>query len=342
MSRQLHLPRCSSERARATLQHPKGRRAANKVKCHLSHAIRLSSSTTTKQKEQQIMLQSIQAYVIPSSVKRVMPVVNTRLRDIFSSFRLHSGATSKVEHDVTSRTSRRAAISTASETKVTNRAIHSMPSSQAIPSTQVVLPSPQTAWGAHTCRQTLHFDSEYKEEVLLNDGTRATLRLVQPSDHDLWIDGFSRLSDQSRYNRFCAAKKRLTEKEIRYFTNVDHENHVAILAVSYNEDGKEIGLGVARFIRSKDDPRRAEPAITVTDDAQSRGLGTLLSRRLAMAAKERGIEYFDSSVLGSNTKVIHLIKEVAPTSMFRRFGPDTVVSTKLFDDDDEPKLMSAA
>ena len=215
-----------------------------------------------------------------------------------------------------------------------------MPSSQAVTSTHVVLPSPQTAWGAHG--QTLHYDSEYNEEVLLNDGTRATLRLVQPSDHDLWIDGFSRLSDQSRYNRFCAAKKRLTEKEIQYFTNVDHENHFAILAVSYNADGKEIGLGVARFIRSKDDPRRAEPAITATDDAQSRGLGTLLSRRLAMAAKERGIEYFDSSVLGSNTKVIHLIKEVAPTSMFRRYGPDTVVSTKLFEEDEEPKLMSAA
>ena len=123
------------------------------------------------------------------------------------------------------------------------------------------------------------------------------------------------------------------------------EPQLAILAVSCNScnaDGKEIGLGVARFIRSKDDPRRAEPAITVTDDAQSRGLGTLLSRRLAMAAKDRGIEYFDSSVLGSNTKVIHLIKEVAPTSIFRRYGPDTVVSTKLFQEDEEPKLMSAA
>ena len=292
----------------------------------------------------QIMLPSIQAYVIQSSVKRVMPVVSTRLRDILSSFRLHSGATSKIQHDVTSRTSRRAAKTTAQETGTKNHAIHSIPSSQTLPSTQTVLPSTPIAWEAHTSarRQNLHFDSKYKEQVLLNDGTRATLRLVQPSDHDLWIDGFSRLSDQSRYNRFCAAKKRLTEKEIQYFTNVDHENHFAILAVSHNEDGKEIGLGVARFIRSKDDPRRAEPAITVTDDAQSRGLGTLLSRRLAMAAKERGIEYFDSSVLGSNTKVIHLIKEVAPTSMFRRYGPDTVVSTKLFEEDDESKLMSAA
>ena len=256
-----------------------------------------------------------------------MPVVSTRLRDILSSF-----------------TSRRAARSTTSEAKITSHVIHSIPSSQIHPSTQAVLPSTPIAWETHTSarRQNLHFDSKYKEQVLLNDGTRATLRLVQPSDHDLWIDGFSRLSDQSRYNRFCAAKKRLTEKEIQYFTNVDHENHFAILAVSHNKDGKEIGLGVARFIRSKDDPRRAEPAITVTDDAQSRGLGTLLSRRLAMAAKERGIEYFDSSVLGSNTKVIHLIKEVAPTSMFRRYGPDTVVSTKLFEEDDESKLMSAA
>ena len=288
------------------------------------------------------MLLSIPAHVIPSSVERVIQVVTTRLRDILSSFCLQSGSRKHKVHDVTSRTSRRAATTTAQETGTKNHAIHSIPSSQAVPPSQVVLSLPQTGWGAHGHRQTLHFDSEYKEEVLLNDGKHATLRLVQPSDHDLWIDGFSRLSDQSRHNRFCAAKKRLTEKEIQYFTNVDHENHFAILALTYNEDGKEIGLGVTRFIRSKDDPRRAEPAITITDDAQSRGLGTLLSRRLAMAAKERGIEYFDSSVLGSNTKVIHLIKEVAPTSMFRRYGPDTVVSTKLFEEDEESKLMSAA
>jgi len=300
--------------------------------------------TSNIQNHTESMLPSIQSYAIPSSVKRVFPVAITRLRDISSSLHLtlhscQSSRTTRKAHDVTAR--RRAAAKATEAADTTRQVIHSFPS-QTFYSTQVQ-PSSQLLPLDVAPRRlaTPHFDNDYREQVLLRDGTHATLRFVRPSDHDLWVDGFSRLSVQSRYNRFCAAKKRLTEKEIQYFTNVDQNNHFAIVAVSNNEDGNEIGLGVARFIRSKDDPRRAEPAITVTDDAQSQGLGTLLARRLAMAAKERGIESFDSSVLGSNTKVIHLIKEVAPTSMFRRYGPDTVVSTKLFEDD-KAKLMSAA
>jgi ribosomal protein S18 acetylase RimI-like enzyme len=68
---------------------------------------------------------------------------------------------------------------------------------------------------------------------------------------------------------------------------------------------------VARFVRSKTDATSAELAIVVTDDTQGLGLGDELTRALAAAAHERGIETFTMSVLWSNTRV---------RSMLRRLG----------------------
>jgi GNAT superfamily N-acetyltransferase len=130
-----------------------------------------------------------------------------------------------------------------------------------------------------------YFNSDYRECAVLADGSVATLRLVRPTDHDLWVDGFSRLSTKSRYLRFGGAKNRLSEKQIGYFTDVDQEMHFAICAVREDSDGNEIGIGVGRFIRLADDPTHAEPAMVVTDDAQGLGLGYLLSLRLIATAR---------------------------------------------------------
>src|SRR5262249_33595262 len=65
----------------------------------------------------------------------------------------------------------------------------------------------------------------------------------------------------------------------------------------------EKGYGIARFIRSASDPRSAEVAVTVTDDAQGRGLGRRLVETLAQAARERGIDTFEMRVLGNNRRV---------------------------------------
>ena len=173
-----------------------------------------------------------------------------------------------------------------------------------------------------------YFNDTYQENVVLADGSVATLRLVRPTDHDLWVEGFSRLSNESRYYRFCTAKNRLSEKEIQYFTDVDQESHFAIVAVRQESDGREVGIGVGRFIRKSDDPTRAEPAIVVTDDAQRIGLGHLLGYRLVAAARERGVERFDANVLGSNARVIRMLKE-NPDIELHQYGSETVVLSNL-------------
>src|SRR5512140_526068 len=95
------------------------------------------------------------------------------------------------------------------------------------------------------------------------------IRPIRPSDAALLRDGFTRLSPESRRARFFAPLRELSDELVRRMTDVDGRDHAALVATS--RDG-ERGFGVARYVRSKDDPSRAEIAVTVVDDVQGRGL----------------------------------------------------------------------
>jgi len=138
----------------------------------------------------------------------------------------------------------------------------------------------------------------------LSDGRRVRLRWIRPEDATLLREGFERLSVTSRRNRFFVPLKELPENVVRYFTDVDGVDHAALVALSVPDDGTaEWGLGVARFVRSKDQPLAAEVAVTVVDEVQRLGLGTLLLGTLAAAASERRVERFTANVLWSNGNV---------------------------------------
>jgi GNAT superfamily N-acetyltransferase len=107
----------------------------------------------------------------------------------------------------------------------------------------------------------------------------------------------------------------LTDPVVAYLTQVDGEDHVAVVAATDSHDLKtEVGLGVARFVRQKDDPTVAEAAITVVDDVQGRGIGRLLLVALARLALARGVRVFRGEVLAENTRMRHLLKEVGAST----------------------------
>lgn len=174
-----------------------------------------------------------------------------------------------------------------------------------------------------------HFDAAWHEEVVLRDGTRVQLRMVRPEDKGLLSRGFQRLSPDSRYRRFLAPRGSLSERELRYLTEVDGEDHFALGATVVDAAGVAQGAGIARFIRMEDEPDAAEPAIVVTDDLQGRGLGTVLCARLVAAARERGVRRFRCEVLASNDAVLELIHHAAPQAEERPAGAVVVVDMPL-------------
>ena len=154
-------------------------------------------------------------------------------------------------------------------------------------------------------------NADYREEHVLLDGTKVTLRLIRPDDGEPLRQGFSRLSPTSRYRRFLTVMSELSDEMVRYLTEVDGVDHVAIVATTDSLDLKtEIGLGVARVIRLEGEPTVAEAAVTVSDEAQRKGIGRLLVRTVAEAALERGVRTIRAEVLATNAPMRRLLDEV--------------------------------
>jgi acetyl coenzyme A synthetase (ADP forming)-like protein len=150
----------------------------------------------------------------------------------------------------------------------------------------------------------------YAADELLRDGGSVHLRAIRPDDKQHLVDLFHRLSSRSVYFRFFSTKDRLTDEELRYFTELDFVRNVALVA-TLHAGGNERIIGVGRYfgLAQVDKPcTRAEVAFTVADEHQGRGIGTLLLERLATIARANGITEFEAYVLGENNRMLQVFE----------------------------------
>jgi RimJ/RimL family protein N-acetyltransferase len=143
----------------------------------------------------------------------------------------------------------------------------------------------------------------------LRDGTTVRIRPIAPKDRDRVAEGWKNLSSETRYLRFLHPKARLSEWELTYLTEIDYVDHFAWAAEAPGEPDSP-GIGIARYIRDKDDPTVAEAAITVVDEYQQLGLGRILLQALTEAAQQNGIERFRAEVSAENQQVIQSLIRV--------------------------------
>jgi protein lysine acetyltransferase len=141
--------------------------------------------------------------------------------------------------------------------------------------------------------------------LALPKGGRIRIRPIVPEDRELIRRGFEELSEESRYRRFMGLK-RLTEKDLDYFTQIDYHDHFAWVAFAHDEH-PEPAIGVARYVRDKNDPEEAEAAVTVIDAYHNRGIGTLLLEALAAVAVENGIKRFIGYLLVENRPMMEVL-----------------------------------
>ncbi|MGB5622177.1 MAG: GNAT family N-acetyltransferase [Gammaproteobacteria bacterium] len=155
----------------------------------------------------------------------------------------------------------------------------------------------------------MRYTHDYEEHRTLADGTRLVLRMVRPSDKAALADGLGRLSERTRYQRFMAPKNEFTDAELAFLTEVDGENHFAIVAGHERPDAEPDGIGVGRVVRLEEDPECGELGIVVADAWQHRGIGRLLLERTVAGAAERGIRRIRAQVMADNSQVLGLLKD---------------------------------
>lgn len=137
----------------------------------------------------------------------------------------------------------------------------------------------------------------------------AYLRPIQPDDRDVMERYFQMLSEETRYRRFFAPIKNLSDNQWRYLTEIDQLNHVAWGIVPLDRPDL-IGVGVGRFVRLDEEPEVAEIALVIRDEMQSLGYGTLLLAVLYWIARERGLKKLRGNIQPDNDAIREWLKKL--------------------------------
>jgi GNAT superfamily N-acetyltransferase len=177
----------------------------------------------------------------------------------------------------------------------------------------------------------------------LRDGTGILLRPIRPEDKDALTTGLHRLSAESRYRRFMAPIVELSEEQLAYLTEIDYFGHFAWVAVL--EDQPDLGIGVGRYVRLEEDPQLAEAAVTVLDDYQGNGLGTLLVGVLAATARMAGILRFRAYVLEANQPMLEFLRGLGADAEYDSPGVvrlDVPLTAELLPDSPAARLLKLA
>jgi GNAT superfamily N-acetyltransferase len=151
--------------------------------------------------------------------------------------------------------------------------------------------------------------------IELRDGSHVRIRQGHHTDRELLLRGFERLSPASRYRRFLSPMSELSESTVRYLTEIDHHDHEAMIAL---DEQTGDGIGVARYVRDPQHPDVAELAVTVIDDWQRRGVGTLLLEVISARARQEGITRFTALMLATNKEMMDLLLELDPVRIVDR------------------------
>jgi acyl-CoA hydrolase/GNAT superfamily N-acetyltransferase len=143
--------------------------------------------------------------------------------------------------------------------------------------------------------------------VRLKSGGSIRIRPLRMADEGELKDLFYRLSDESTYQRFMMHKKTHPHEEMAKLVDVDDEHSAALVVTREADESSEL-VAMARY---DVDPatRLGDAAVVVLDAWQGKGVGTVLFRRLAELARDRGLSGFTADVLCGNPRMLAIFNK---------------------------------
>lgn len=151
------------------------------------------------------------------------------------------------------------------------------------------------------------------------------LRDIRPEDKAALVSFHGRLSADTRYRRYHAAKGSLTTSDLEYLTEVDGHHHIALVAeVPPPELDGVAGLladwvgvpelpelaGVARIVADPAHPEEGEVAIVIRDDVHGEGLGIELVEGVLARGREEGLQTAVAMVQADNHRALRLFQRL--------------------------------
>ncbi|MBS0394863.1 MAG: GNAT family N-acetyltransferase [Proteobacteria bacterium] len=150
---------------------------------------------------------------------------------------------------------------------------------------------------------------DHARSARLPDGTRVFLRPLREADLKHAQEYFGGLSEQSKYLRFMTPTPTLTAETLQRVVEALHADRAGITVAIVERAGEEVLIGGARIVPMQ---RRAtcEFALSIVDEWQGRGLGTILMREAVRLGRQLGYHRIEGTVLTINSKMLKVAQRL--------------------------------
>ncbi len=148
---------------------------------------------------------------------------------------------------------------------------------------------------------------DYREHVLLRDGSGITLRFAGAGDTSAVESLVNKVSPESRYFRFMAGVSYLPKATIEEMCICEPRERASLLAI-LGDESSEVVVGIGSYA-SLAVRNAAEVSFLVDDEFHGKGIGTLLLERLAGIAAANGLVAFEAEMLSDNDKMMTVFRD---------------------------------
>ena len=167
------------------------------------------------------------------------------------------------------------------------------------------------------------------EETMEIDGELITIRPAKPVDERRIQEHFYNQNKDDIYSRFFQARSRFVRNDLESMFQIDYIKDLTLLAV-VGEFGFGKVVAVGEYLLDQAN-NIAEVAFSVSKEWQGKGLGKILMRKLAEAARENGIAGLFAYTLPRNQGMIRLFKTL-PYKVKTFYDRDAIELSCRFDE----------
>ena len=167
------------------------------------------------------------------------------------------------------------------------------------------------------------------EEIIERDGEQITIRPSKPVDERRIQEHYYSLNKEDVRLRFFHDKHSFDRSDVETLSQIDYIKDLTLVAV-VGEFGFSRVVGVGEYLLLIDS-NMAEVAFSISADYQGKGLGKILLRKLARAARENGISGLVAYTWPKNKAMINLFKTL-PYKVKTSFDAESLILTCRFDE----------
>src|SRR5262245_60125724 len=149
-------------------------------------------------------------------------------------------------------------------------------------------------------------DSPESGQLILRDGTSATIRLAQPADKRAMIKFFASLSSESKRRRFFGFAAP-GDKLIESFCDPSNPRAKLSLIVTRLEEGSLRIIATGNYVAANE--TLPEVAMAVDEAFQGKGIGTLLLERLTLLAVIIGFRRLRAVTMLENKPMLDVFRD---------------------------------